>query len=166
MTIINMETLTAVENKVEYAGFFRRFVAVFIDGIILSLPISLLMSLFMVGVAGSAGYAGNGESISDLFAAGIMGTMAVVYLLATVGSLLYFALMESSAKQATIGKMAMGIKVTDLDGNRLSFGKSLARNASKILSGFIFYLGYIIAAFTAKKQGLHDMIANALVVKK
>ncbi len=62
--------------------------------------------------------------------------------------------------------MALGIKVTDLEGNRISFGRALGRNVAKILSALIFYIGFIMAAFTAKKQALQDMIANTLVVKK
>ena len=62
--------------------------------------------------------------------------------------------------------MALGIQVTDLEGNRISFGKALGRNLAKIISALIFYIGFIMAAFTAKKQALHDMIAGTLVVKK
>ena len=67
----------------------------------------------------------------------------------------------------TVGKMALGIQVTDLEGNRISFGKALSgRNLAKIISALIFYTVSIMAAFTAKKQALHDMIAGTLVVKK
>ena len=72
--------------------------------------------------------------------------------------------MESSAKQATLGKLALAIKVTDLNGNRISFGRASGRYFAKIISGLIFCIGYIIAGFTEKKQALHDMIANCLVV--
>jgi uncharacterized RDD family membrane protein YckC len=74
--------------------------------------------------------------------------------------------MESSSKQATVGKMVLGIKVTDLDGNKLDFVKALVRNLCKIISSLIMCIGYIMAGFTEKKQALHDMIASTLVVKK
>jgi uncharacterized RDD family membrane protein YckC len=74
--------------------------------------------------------------------------------------------MESSKYQATVGKLALGLKVTDMDGNNLDFVKALVRNICKIISGMIMGIGYIMAGFTDKKQGLHDMIANTLVVKK
>ena len=93
------------------------------------------------------------------------GSLALLQLIATAGGFLYFALMESSTNQATVGKMALGIKVTDLEGNRISFGRALGRTFAKILSGLIIFIGYIIAAFTEKKQALHDMIAGTLVVK-
>jgi uncharacterized RDD family membrane protein YckC len=74
--------------------------------------------------------------------------------------------MESSSKQATLGKMALGIIVTDLEGQRISFGKATGRHFSKIVSGIILYIGFIMVAFTEKKQGLHDMMAGCLVVVK
>jgi uncharacterized RDD family membrane protein YckC len=74
--------------------------------------------------------------------------------------------MESSKMQATIGKLALGLKVTDLEGNKLDFTKALVRNLSRIVSNLTMLIGYIIAAFTEKKQALHDIIAGTLVLKK
>jgi uncharacterized RDD family membrane protein YckC len=62
--------------------------------------------------------------------------------------------------------MALGIKVTDLSGNAISFGRATVRHFGKILSAIILLAGYLMVAFTAKKQGLHDMIAGCLVVKQ
>jgi uncharacterized RDD family membrane protein YckC len=73
--------------------------------------------------------------------------------------------MNSSEKQATYGKMAMGIKVTDLEGRRISFWRGLGREFAKFLSAIILMIGYIMAAFTERKQALHDIIAGTLVVK-
>jgi uncharacterized RDD family membrane protein YckC len=80
--------------------------------------------------------------------------------------MLYFAIMESSSKQATLGKMVLGIVVTDYEGRRISFGRALGRNLAKIISQVILFIGYLMVAFTEKKQGLHDMIASTLVVVK
>ena len=77
---------------------------------------------------------------------------------------LYEALMTSSSKQGTLGKMAFRMKVTDLNGRRISFGRATGRFFAKILSG-ILYIGYIMAGFTERKQALHDMIAGTLVVR-
>jgi uncharacterized RDD family membrane protein YckC len=74
--------------------------------------------------------------------------------------------MESSNYQASIGKMVLGVKVTDINGAKLDFVKAFVRNISKIISSFILFIGYIMAGFTDKKQALHDMIAGTLVVKK
>ena len=77
--------------------------------------------------------------------------------------IVYSAAMESSKLQATLGKRAMSIKVTDVDGRRISFGRALARFSGKILSYLTFWIGFIMAGFTEKRQGLHDMIAGTLV---
>ena len=79
---------------------------------------------------------------------------------------LYYALMESSAKQGTLGKMACGIKVTDMEGKPITFGRASGRFFAKILSGIICAIGYIMAGFTEKKQALHDQIASTLVLRK
>ncbi|MBK7410637.1 MAG: RDD family protein [Saprospirales bacterium] len=78
---------------------------------------------------------------------------------------LYFAVQESSWKQATIGKSVMGLKVTDQHGERLTFARATGRHLGKILSSAFLAIGYIMAGFTEKKQALHDMIAGTLVVK-
>ena len=130
----------------EYSGFWRRFVAYVIDNILISVIFWLLV-LVLGGIAGDGGVIG-------------------AYTLGAIGGLVYYAAMESSSHQATVGKIALGIQVTDLQGNRISFGRALGRNLAKILSALIFYIGFIMAAFTAKKQALHDMIAGTLVVKK
>ena len=83
-----------------------------------------------------------------------------------VGVWLYFALQESSVYQATLGKRALNIYVTDLYGRRLTFGQATGRHFSKIISGLILCIGYIMVAFTQRKQGLHDMIAGTLVMRK
>ena len=78
----------------------------------------------------------------------------------------YYAGMESSSRQATIGKSIMGIYVTDLDGQRISFLRATGRYFAKILSALILMIGFIMAAFTARKQALHDMIAGTLVYSR
>jgi predicted Zn finger-like uncharacterized protein len=135
-----------------YAGFRKRFSAAIIDGFILAVA-----GLIIGGLAGFIyGYrTGTPEG------AGALGNIVGVIL-----GWLYFALMESSSKQGTLGKMALGIKVTDLSGNAISFGRATVRHFGKILSTIILLAGYLMVAFTAKKQGLHDMIAGCLVVKQ
>ncbi len=135
-----------------YAGFRKRFSAAIIEGFILAAA-----GLIIGGMAGFIyGYrTGTPEG------AGALGNIVGVIL-----GWLYFALMESSSKQGTLGKMALGIKVTDLSGNAISFGRATVRHFGKILSTIILLAGYLMVAFTAKKQGLHDMIAGCLVVNK
>ena len=129
----------------EYAGFWRRVAAALIDGILVGVVSWIVTSIF--------------SGISD----GAEVTAQILVLIAAYG---YYAGMESSSYQATVGKIALGIQVTDLNGNRISFGRALGRNLAEILSALILGIGYIMVAFTPKKQGLHDMIAGTLVVKK
>ena len=125
-----------------YAGFWRRVVAVILDGLL----IGIVTAPFTLGFSSGDTYSPQASSIS------------------TVVSWLYYALMESSSKQATLGKMALGIRVTDLDGRRIGFGKATARYFAKILSALILGIGFLMVAFTERKQGLHDILAGTLVV--
>lgn len=136
-----------------YAGFWKRLAAYIIDYFIVSAVTSVINFIFY-GVLSFATY----ETI--IFTAWILSPILLA------GSWLYFALMESSTKQATLGKMALGIIVTDTGGRRITFGRATGRYFSKILSYIIFLIGYIMIAFTEKKQGLHDILANTLVVNK
>ncbi len=85
---------------------------------------------------------------------------------ALVVSWLYFALQESGPHMATFGKRAVGIMATDLQGQRLTFGRASGRFFAKILSNLTCYIGYIMAGFTGQRQGLHDMVASTLVVRR
>jgi len=89
----------------------------------------------------------------------------VANLVGLVITWLYYTLLESSNWQATLGKKAVGLKVTDLQGEQIGFGRANARYWSKILSGLILMIGFLMVAFTEKKQGLHDRIAKTLVVQ-
>jgi uncharacterized RDD family membrane protein YckC len=89
-----------------------------------------------------------------------------IFLIRTVLNWLYYALLESSAWQATLGKKALGLEVTDLQGMRIGFGRATGRFFAKIISGIILFMGFIMAGFTEKKQALHDMIAGTLVIRK
>lgn len=154
-----------------YAGFWLRFVAYVIDSII----VYVIQSFIFIPVLGLLGITfasdfNNMENMSDAEAMGMLGAMMAfsggAFLLITIISILYWSLMESSKYQATVGKLALGLKVTDMEGKNLDFTKSLIRNACKIISQMILFVGFIMAGFTEKKQGLHDMIAGTLVVKK
>ncbi|HTK32039.1 MAG TPA: RDD family protein [Candidatus Saccharimonadaceae bacterium] len=148
-------------SSVFYAGFWRRFVAMIIDSLILyivTFPISLLFHVPILAWAHS-----DDVSPEDVVAA--IGSLMMVALVSAVLHWLYYALMESSPRQATLGKMALNVRVTDLQWRRLSFGRATGRYFAKILSGLILLIGYIMAAFTSRKQALHDMIAGTLVIR-
>ncbi len=154
-----------------YASFGQRLVAIIIDSII----IWLLQMFIIVPLLAAIGIgAAGGMSTMDMedpeqvggMVAVIMAMAGTYFIVAMAVQILYFTFMESSKTQATVGKLAMGIKVTDLNGNKLDFGKAFVRNLCRLLSNLTFLIGYIIAAFTEKKQALHDIIAGTLVVKK
>jgi len=105
-----------------------------------------------------------------MFAAGMIGallapiTRGFTPLVVIVSVWLYYALMESSESQATLGKQAVGIKVTDLEGNQVSFARATGRLVAHLVSGIILGIGFAMAVFTSRRQTLHDMIAGTLVV--
>jgi len=144
-------------STVRYGGFWIRFVAFIIDWLVVGIvvfPVSAIM-LLMIGVAG------NVVSMPGIGVRLVRAIVSAVFSLAA--NWIYAAFMESSAKQATLGKMALGLKVTDLAGRRISFARATGRHFAKILSGMILFIGYIMAGFTERKQALHDLIAGTLV---
>lgn len=143
--------------SVRYAGFWVRFLAALIDGVIISI---VTAPIFIVIFISNIFSERSGNDVIPVFIA-IVGNI-VYYALWWI----YYAVMESSSKQGTLGKMFVGLKVTDLNGNRISFGRATGRFFGRILSGLILDIGFLMIAFNDKKQGLHDMIAGTLVVKK
>lgn len=146
------------EKVIRYAGFWRRFAAYMIDAVILAFA-----NYQYINYQGTAlnTLINLGYYDFDYTSYGIMISVTSIII-----SWVYFSGLESSPLQATIGKLAVGIYVTDLEGNRISFGKATGRHFAKIISGLIIGIGYIMAGFTAKKQALHDQITNCLVLGK
>ncbi len=146
---------TSLAPPVRYAGFWLRWVALVIDTFVISIPMGFVyLAGILVGVAGGS----DPGPLQVLF-------FLFLICLSVVATWLYFALMESSAAQATLGKRALGLKVTDDAGRRIGFGRATGRYGAKFLSGILFNIGYIMAAFTERKRALHDMLANTLVVR-
>lgn len=121
-----------------YASFGRRFLAYIID----CLVISVIGSIF-----------------------GLLFGYYFYIIVSWVLSALYFILMEGGSWQATLGKRAVGIIVTDMNGNQITYGTAFIRYLGKMVSAFICGIGYIIAAFTENRQALHDKIASTLVLE-
>jgi uncharacterized RDD family membrane protein YckC len=170
-----VSTITAppvtVSLPAPYAGFWLRLVAYLIDSAIVAVAFGAIVAL-AVGGFGVRFFRGFVPRVYDqppnpLFPVAILGVILVLLPLTIVLTWLYFASMESSTHQGTLGKMALGLFVTDLQGRRVSFGRASGRFFAKFITGLIpFFIGYIMAGFTAKKQALHDMIASCLVLKK
>lgn len=144
-----------------YGGFWVRVGAYLIDVIIVVIGISVIQAV--TGIDMGANY--SAQFNEAMTTGGTTQASPVGQLLGLVIGVAYFAGLESSAWQATVGKRALGLVVTDTSGNRISFLRALGRYFAKILSGLILLIGYIMVAFTQKKQGLHDMLASTLVVK-
>jgi uncharacterized RDD family membrane protein YckC len=152
------------EVRTAFAGFWLRLTAYVIDVLILSAATLLVM------VPLAPMFFGTRPPVPPMPGQGIRpeATMflATVWVLSIVGAWLYFALFESSSWQATPGKRALGLFVTDMQGRQISFGRATIRYFGKILSSLIFLIGYFMIGFTEKKQGLHDMLADTLVLRR
>lgn len=151
-----------LENKqlhINYAGFWNRVLAAIIDTIILVIAGFIIGALvgFLIGI--SMALLGAGINSIET-TANITGNI-----LGIIIGWLYFAKMEASEKQATFGKSALGIRVVNYNGGTLTFGQATGRHFAKIISTIILFIGYIMVGFTEKKQGLHDIMAGALVIK-
>ena len=142
--------------QLEVAGFWLRFAAMILD--------LILMVVWVVIITVAAGLVISATAI-DINGRDYNAVVAVIYILYFIGSWLYYALLESGPKQSTLGQRAIGIKVTDLEGRKISFGRATGRFFGKMISQIIFFIGYIFAGFTDKKQTLHDLIAGTLVVR-
>ena len=150
----------------ELAGFWRRYGANLLDMVILYILWLLILLVFiiidLIGVAVTS--SGNSSNIFENVVG--MAFICFGYAICALVALLYFAWFESSRFQATPGKLAVGMIVVDLEGNRISFGKAIIRTLSKIISALVLDVGFIMIGFTEKRQGLHDMIAGTTVVMK
>jgi uncharacterized RDD family membrane protein YckC len=145
---------SAATPAVEHAGFWKRLFAFVIDLGVTSLIFFAMAIILPILLGPRLGVPGGSV---------ILASGAVIWLVITW---LYWAIMESSSKQGTVGKNMLGIVVTDAEGNRLSFLKATVRHFSKVASALPVLAGFILAGFTAKKQGLHDLITGSLVVMK
>ncbi len=125
-----------------YAGFWRRVLASIVDSVIF-IPVSFLITVT--------------QSFGDAYIQGFFANLIIAWL--------YFAICESQSWQATLGKKIVGIKVTDLNGQRISFARATGRYVSKFLSYLTLGLGFLMPAFTKRKQALHDLVAETLVLK-
>jgi uncharacterized RDD family membrane protein YckC len=144
-----------------YAGFWIRFVAIIIDGVILGI-INWIIRLPLVAIigAGTLGAAGSGSvvGVGAILAAG--GLLTLVGLAVGIAYQIYFL----TTRGATPGKMALGLKVIRADGGPISAGLALGRYLAQILSALIFGIGYIIAGFDSEKRSLHDRICDTRVI--
>jgi uncharacterized RDD family membrane protein YckC len=145
-----------------FANFWRRGVALWIDGIILSLLGATLNYIIgSLSVPDTVGALSVVEWLNSL-AFSIFGYQ-VPLLIAPI-AWVYYAFFESSEMQATPGKMFFGLMVSDMYGNKCSFMRASNRYFGKILSSVLLGLGYFVVLFTPRRQALHDLLAGCLVM--
>jgi uncharacterized RDD family membrane protein YckC len=138
----------SVKTELRFAGFWRRVLAYLIDGlVILAVQVALTLLVFLIAP-------------NDLQAAANIAPVAALIAWA------YFALLESSPARATLGKLALNLFVADLHGDPIGFWRATARYWLKILSSLVVGLGWLMPAFTPRKQALHDLLAGTLVLRR
>jgi uncharacterized RDD family membrane protein YckC len=155
----------AVPGPYGYGGFWRRFCAKFLDGLILFVigtPINMLLALVLLGSANFFTYKLDPNS-----AAGIgvyllfQGMSMLVGLALGITYSVYFI----RRYQATPGKLAMGLKLVRSDGANLTVGRIIGRYFAEMISLMVLYIGYIMAGFDQEKKSLHDLICDTRVIK-
>ena len=171
-----------MENQPSYAGFWKRFVAFFLDQLLLGIVCTLIFVpvwfFIFVGYFMN-NYEHNGYRFTSFVLQDhsfhyyssiqfplLIFVFIIFGLINLIGSWLYYAIMESSNAQGTVGKIIIGIKVTGLHGEKISFTKATGRYFGKIISAIILFIGYIMAGFTEKKQALHDILSSCIVVNR
>jgi uncharacterized RDD family membrane protein YckC len=139
--------------RLPYGGFWRRVIAWGIDGLVIGAVLAAVEGVLLAFLRAAGG--GTGPA----------GVTAAWALAGVIAVWLYYALMESSSLQATVGKLALGMRVTDLNGRRISFERATGRFFAKILSVLTLGIGYLMVAFTPRKRALHDYVAGTLVYR-
>ncbi len=147
-------TDSLIADNFRYAGFWIRLVAAIIDAAI------LLIALWILGFVIGVDLSSIERTEADVTRIRVLW-VALIFL-----AWLYYAAMESMPPQGTVGKLLMGIYVTDLEGDRLKFSRASVRYWVRYLSAFIVFIGFFMAMFTRRRQALHDIVAQALVLKR
>lgn len=133
-----------------FAGFDQRWMASALDWFMVSLVIIFFGVIALLFI--------SEKPTQIIIAVSILGIIPII-------NFIYHVVMEASTKRGTYGKQILKIKVTDMQGERISFGRSFGRNLAKILSALTLFIGYLYSFFNTKQQCLHDVVAGTLVIK-
>jgi len=144
------------------AGFWIRLLAYWVDRLVLGAASLVVVLPMAIGFAAAGAISREGRP-AEVVAIGLASAVALV---AFVGTWLYFALMESSSRQATLGKMLLGLAVSDPSGGRIGFGRATGRFFAKLVSALTLEVGFVMAAFTKRKRALHDFMAGTVVERR
>jgi len=155
--------------RVEYAGFWLRAVAFLVDNVVMSVAILVVLVplIFLTGLGSLLSHINFEEEMNDAGVIVIIGFFFLALVASVLVTWLYHALMESSEWQATVGKRMFGLVVTDTAGQRVSFARASGRHFGKIITNMLpVFIGYLMAAFTERRQALHDMIAGCVILRR
>jgi uncharacterized RDD family membrane protein YckC len=150
--LVSVQFSTATFRGHAYAGFWLRLAAYLLDSTLLALVLTFAVLVY--------------EAFQHDDLDGILVVAVKVGAVATWVAWAYYALMESSPAQATLGKIAVGIYVSDKNGDPITFLRASWRYWAKLLSTWTFMVGWLLAAVTPEKRALHDMLAGTLVLKR
>ena len=148
-----------------YGGFWRRFWSYLIDRFVLGVVFTPVGFMVLAPMMATESFGWTDTDLPAEAITALLGAILTVLFFALLGSWLYYALMQSSSRQATLGQLALGIRVTDLEGRRVSFARASGRYFATVLTGLTFGIGYLVMLFTARRQTLHDLIAGTLVLR-
>jgi uncharacterized RDD family membrane protein YckC len=149
----------------DYGGFWRRLWSYVIDRFILGVVFTPVGLLFLAPLMATESIGWTDTDLPAEALTTLLGAVLTVAFLALLGSWLYYTILQSSSRQATLGQLALGIRVTDLEGRRISFARASGRYFATVLTGLTLGIGYLIMLLTARKQTLHDLLAGTLVVR-
>ena len=159
------------DGDVVLAGFWKRLAASIIDGIVMTVAMLVVLAVGFAVLGGFGAFSGGMQS-SDVMT-GALGLFFIlgVYVIPIILQAIYYTWMHASGSQATLGKMAVGIKVTRGDGTPLAMGRSFGRWAAYFFfnlasCGIATVVSAFMVGLTERKQGLHDMVADTLVVDR
>jgi uncharacterized RDD family membrane protein YckC len=150
----------AFGQPLRYAEYMQRVAAALLDGLFTGL-MTCIPTVGLIAVL--VGLAGND---SDARSMAVFSGQACGQLVSLLIGATYYVCLETSTKQGTWGKQIVGLKVTDMQGNRITVGRAIGRYFAKLLNIFTCGIGLLMPLFTEKKQTLHDMIAGCLALKK
>jgi uncharacterized RDD family membrane protein YckC len=159
-------SLPAHRAPPRYAGFWARVGAQVIDQIVVGVPFQIVTGLLVTYTPPTVKTTTDAAGNQNIHWAGDWGTFGLVLLASWLVTLIYTSVLISSARQATVGKMALGLIVTDEDGERVSLARAAGRYAAGILNAATLGVGYLMVIWTPRKQALHDRVAGTVVVPR
>jgi uncharacterized RDD family membrane protein YckC len=158
--------LAAPQAAARYASFWQRVGAWVIDQLIVGIPYNVLSALVLGSNEPHVTTTTDATGKATLHWSGDWAAFGVVFAAGIIASWLYSALLQSSSRQATVGKMALNLIITDEAGNRISFARATGRYFAGTLNALTFGIGYLMVIWTPRKQALHDRIAGTVVVRE